>query len=276
MIREIAGRHNDSIKLAQKLQKKKHRRDKGLFVCEGLDLLEAALKAGDIPVEVLVRADLLDRLPAEVLAEAEDDELDIGVCDAETLAHASALGGAADVVCVFEAVEWSLGDLAVGSGITVFVAGVGDPGNVGTIVRSAVAFGAVGVVCSPGTADPYGPKALRAGMGAQFLTRVVVEVTPLDIAAKVEAEGRRGSPMPEIVVADPHAKTMVHDLSVSGAAVVVLGAERGDLPEFSTPTRHVAIAQAAFDSLNVAMAGTILLYELTRGRLGKADRGLLA
>lgn len=276
MIREIAGRHNDSIKLAQKLQKKKHRRDKGLFVCEGLDLLEAALNAGEIPVEVLVRADLLDRLPAEVLAEAEDDELDIGVCDAETLAYASALGGAADVVCVFEAVEWSLGDLALGSGITAFLAGVGDPGNVGTIVRSAVAFGAVGVVCSPGTADPYGPKALRAGMGAQFLTRVVVEVTPADIAAKVEAEGRRGSPVPAIVIADPSAEVMVHDLCVSGPAVVVLGAERGQLPEFATPTTRVAIPQAAFDSLNVAMAGTILLYELTRGRLGKADRGLLA
>lgn len=276
MIREIAGRHNDSIKLAQKLQKKKHRRDKGLFVCEGLDLLEAALKAGELPVEVLVRADLLGRLPAQVLAEAEDDELDIGVCDAETLAHASSLGGAADVVCVFEAVEWSLADLDMGRGITVFLAGVGDPGNVGTIVRSAVAFGAVGMVCSPGTADPYGPKALRAGMGAQFLARVVVEVTPADIAAKVEAEGRRGSPMPEVVIADPRADTMVHDLSVSRPAVVVLGAERGDLPEFSVPTRRVAIPQAAFDSLNVAMAGTILLYELTRARLGTADSGLLA
>jgi TrmH family RNA methyltransferase len=276
LIREIAGRHNDSIKLAQKLQKKKHRRERGLFVCEGFDLLEAALRAGELPVEVLVRADLLDRLPAEVVSEAEDDEIDIGVCDEEVLAYASALGGAADVVCMFETVEWSLGDLAIGSGITVYAAGVGDPGNVGTIVRSAVAFGAVGVVCSPGTADPYGPKALRAGMGAQFLTRVVVEVTPGDMAAKVEAEGRRGSPVPEIVVADLHGDVVVEDLSVPGPSVLVLGAERGSLPEFSTPTRRVVIPQAGFDSLNVAMAGTILLYELTRGRLGKAGAGLLA
>ncbi len=276
MIREIAGRHNDSIKLAQKLQKKRHRRDKGLFVCEGFDLLEAALRAGELPVEVLVRADLLDRLPAEVLREAEEDELDIGVCDQEVLASASALGGAADVVCVFEAVEWSLGDLALGNGITVFIAGVGDPGNVGTIVRSAVAFGAVGVVCSPGTADPYSPKALRAGMGAQFLTRVVVDVTPGDMAAKVEAEGRRGSVMPEMVVADLQGDVRAQDLSVPGPLVLVLGAERGDLPEFAVPTKRVVIPQAGFDSLNVAMAGTILLYELTRGRLGKGVGGLLA
>jgi len=281
LIREIAGRHNDSIKLAQKLQKKRHRRDRALFVCEGFDLLLAAVRAGELPVEVLVRKDLLDRLPAELLSEAEEDELDIGVCEEEVMAQASALGGAADVVCVFEAVEWSLGDLAIDAGVTVYVAGVGDPGNVGTIVRSAVAFGAVGVICSPGTADPYGPKALRAGMGAQFLTRVVVEVTPGDIAAKLEAEGRRGGLVPQVVVADLQGDVEARDLSMEGPAILVLGAERGGLPEFSTPTRRVVIPQAGFDSLNVAMAGTILLYELTQerltgGRLGKAGEGLLA
>jgi len=276
MIREISGRQNDSIKLAHKLQKKKHRRDKGLFVCEGLDLLEAAVEAGDLPVEILVREDLLDRLPAEVLEEAEEDELDIGVCSAEVLAHASSLGGAADVVALFDMVEWSLGDVALGDGISVYVAGVGDPGNVGTLVRSAVAFGAVGVICSPGTADPFGPKALRAGMGAQFLIRIVLEVTPVDMAAKVGAEERRGAQTPVFVMADPDGEVEAAGLEVEGPAVLVLGAERGSLPEVGPGVRRVVIRQAAFDSLNVAMAGTVLLYELTRGRLGKGREGLLA
>lgn len=276
MIREITGRQNDSVKLAQKLQRKNFRRDRGLFVAEGMDLLEAALRAEELPVEVLVRADLLERLPAELLDEARDDELDIGVCGAEVLAHASALGGASDVVAIFEASEWALGDVAVGAGVTVYLSGVGDPGNVGTIVRSAVAFGAVGVVCSPRTADPFGPKALRAGMGAQFLIRVVTEVTPEDLSAKLEAERRRGSVVPEIVVADTGGGERAGELDVTGPAVLVLGAERGGLPRFHTPVRSVVIPQAGFDSLNVAMAGTILLYELTRGRLGKASGGLLA
>ncbi|MHB8870800.1 MAG: TrmH family RNA methyltransferase [Thermoleophilia bacterium] len=276
MIREISGRQNDSIKLAHKLQKKKHRRDKGLFVCEGLDLLEAAVEAGELPVEILVREDLLNRLPAEVLVEAEEDELDIGVCSAEVLAHASSLGGAADVVAMFDTVEWSLGDVALGDGISVYVAGVGDPGNVGTLVRSAVAFGAVGVICSPGTADPFGPKALRAGMGAQFLIRIVLEVTPADMAAKVGAEERRGTQTPVFVMADPDGDEEAAGLVVEGPAVVVLGAERGSLPEVGPVVRRVVIRQAAFDSLNVAMAGTVLLYELTRSHLGKGREGLLA
>jgi tRNA G18 (ribose-2'-O)-methylase SpoU len=113
-------------------------------------------------------------------------------------------------------------------------------------------------------------------MGAQFLTRVVVDVTPGDMAAKVEAGGRRGSVMPEMVVADLQGDVRAEDLSVPGPLVLVLGAERGDLPEFAVPTKRVVIPQAGFDSLNVAMAGTILLYELTRGRLGKGVGGLLA
>ncbi len=276
MIRTIAGRHNESVKLAQKLQKKKHRRDKGLFVCEGLDLLEAAIQAGESPVEVLVRDDLLERLPSELLEEAEEDELDIGVCAPDVLEHASGLGGAADVVALFELIEWSLADLPLEAGVSVYLSGVGDPGNVGTIIRSAVAFGAVGVVCSPGTADPFGPKALRAGMGAQFFTRVMVEVSPADLVAKIEADERRGVAWPTIVCADPAAEMSSSDLGVDGPVVLVMGAEREGPAEIPGPVLRVAIPQAGFDSLNVAMAATVLLYELSRSRLGKPRGGLLA
>jgi TrmH family RNA methyltransferase len=276
VIRTITGTHNDSIKLAKKLQRKNFRRDRGLFVCEGMDLLSAAVDVGEYPVEVLVREDLLGRLPAELVSEAREDELDIGVCAAEVLAHASSLGGAADVIALFETIEWSLGDVAMDSGVTVYLAGVGDPGNVGTIVRSAVAFGAVGLVCGPGTADPFGPKALRAGMGAQFLTRIVVDVDTDDLAAKLEAEKRRGSSTPEVILADPAGDVDAGECAVSGPALLVLGAEREGLPQLPTPARRVRVGQAGFDSLNVAMAGTILLYELTRARLGKARGGLLA
>ena len=276
MIRTIAGRHNESVKLAQKLQKKKHRRDKGLFVCEGLDLLEAAIQAGESPVEVLVRDDLLDRLPPELLEEAEEDELDIGVCSAEVLEHASGLGGAADVVALFELIEWSLADLPLEAGVCVYLSGVGDPGNVGTIIRSAVAFGAVGVVCSPGTADPFGPKALRAGMGAQFFTRVMVEVSPSDLVAKIEADERRGVVRPTVVCADPAAEMSSSGLAVDGPVVLVMGAEREGPAEIPGPVLRVAIPQVGLDSLNVAMAATVLLYELSRPERGKPRGGLLA
>ncbi|MCZ7662089.1 MAG: RNA methyltransferase [Thermoleophilia bacterium] len=277
MIKTIESAHNDTVKLAHKLQKKKTRRERGLFVAEGFDLLEAAVRVEEYPLLLLVREDVVGRIPAELRQAAQEDELDIGVCSEEVLARASGLGGAADVVAVHELVEWSLGDLAVDEGIVVYLHGVGDPGNVGTIVRGVVAFGAAGVACSPGTADPYGPKALRAGMGAQFLTRVVVDVSAEDMAAKLRAGSSRGEAVPTVIVADPRGEETASSLAlVRGGVVLVLGSERGGLPDLGAGARRVAIAQARFDSLNVAMAATVLLYELSRGRLGKGAGALLA
>ncbi len=115
MIRDIAGRQNHSVKLARKLQKKKYRRERGLLVGEGMDLLLAAL-AGRCrhPRDVLVRRELVQELPSALReraaasvgaadiassdAETSSTHLNIGVCDQETLDYASSLGGAADVI----------------------------------------------------------------------------------------------------------------------------------------------------------------------------------
>lgn len=286
MIRNIAGRHNNTIKLAAKLQTKKHRRERGLFVSEGLDLLEAALTAGEFPVEVLVREDLLGRLPVQVQAEADGEDLHIGVCSAETLAYASSLGGSADVVSIFESDEWALADLDLAGRTNVYLFGLGDPGNVGTLVRSAVAFGVTGLVCSPGTADPFSPKALRAGMGAQFHARIVTDVSAADVVSKLSADRGRGEEPVVIVLADPRgdvqAAGMVDAIAPIAPAgdwrslpgvLLVLGSERGRLPDLCGTVKRVSIPQSGLESLNVAMAGTILLYELTHERRGHASPG---
>lgn len=284
MIRTIAGHQNQSVKLARKLQKKKYRREQGLYLVEGMDLIDLAARVEEEPVELLVRDDLVERLPDRFQALAREDELDIGVCDAETLQQASGLGGAADVIGLFEQPAWSLGDVDL-SGTTVFLFGVGDPGNVGAIVRSAVAFGAAGLVASPGTADPYGPKAVRAAMGAQFLLRIVTEVAAEDLLAKLQADAARGRPLPALIAADPAGEMDARELpglvGKEHGIVVAMGSERGDLPALGEGMRRVAIRQVSFDSLNVSMAATILLYELAAAGKspaapGEPPAGLLA
>ena len=267
MIRDIAGRQNHSVKLARKLQKKKHRRERGLLVGEGMDLLQAAWQAGADLRDVLVRHDLVSELPVELLERARSqpvgaEGLDIGVCDVETLEYASSLGGAADVIFICVEPGRSLSGVPVGEGLTFFLEGVGDPGNVGTIVRSMHAFGGRGVICSPGTADPFGPKAMRAGMGAQFLLPVVVEVTPEDLRARLGVLPARGEAVPRVWIADPHEGEDVRVLEKGKAALVVLGAERSGPGSGWPGAGRVTIRQRRFDSLNVAMAGTILAYEL--------------
>ena len=132
MIREIAGRQNHSVKLARKLQKKKHRRERGLFVAEGLDLLRIAVEAGADVREVLVRADFSASCRGALVERAEAGAIEIGICTEELWPCASSLGGAADVVFMCAEPGMGLADLDLGGGIIALPQEVGDPGNVGT------------------------------------------------------------------------------------------------------------------------------------------------
>jgi TrmH family RNA methyltransferase len=206
-------------------------------------------------------------------ASAGEHTPDIGICDQETLDYASSLGGSSDVIFIAAQPVHHLGDVNLGDGLLFFLDSVGDPGNVGTLVRTAVAFGLGGVICSPGTADPYGPKALRGGMGAQFSLPVVTEVEAGDLQARIAGLAGRGEVTPRLLVADPRGGVDVREVPATGGLVLVLGSERsGPVAEWEEAER-VTIPQRRFDSLNVAMAGTILAYELSRARLASAAHG---
>jgi TrmH family RNA methyltransferase len=132
---------------------------------------------------------------------------------------------------------------------------VADPGNVGTLVRSADALGPAFVALSPGSADPTGPKALRASMGALFR----VPLVPYD-----DAPGQR-------VALVAHGGDPLSGVDLCGATTFVLGGEREGLPQEVLATcdgvATIPLTEEA-ESLNVATAGAIALYELSRRRGG--------
>jgi TrmH family RNA methyltransferase len=138
----ITSKDNDKLKLIRKLADRKHREREGLFVAEGEDLVAAAAAAG---VE-----------PAFVLRAGEDVEPAL-------LDAVSALGSGTRVIGVYPR-AWAPDDAVA----RVYLHGVGDPGNVGTIVRTAHALLGAPVALGPGCADPFGPKAVRASMGSVF------------------------------------------------------------------------------------------------------------
>ena len=212
------------MKLVRKLRDRRWRDKLGLFVVEGEDLVEAATAAGIDPA---------DRLSADV---------DVS---AELLAEASTLAHPPRVVAVFRRDDLPAGRRSV----TLALWHVADPGNVGTLLRSADAFGA-GIALSSGSADPTSPKALRASMGAVFRVPLVGFDDPT--GRRIALVPRCGTPLPE--------------LQLSGEAVLVLGAEREGLPDavLAACDARATIPQAGGESLNVAMAGTVALYELAR------------
>jgi len=208
----ITSADNDKLKTIRKLQQKSWRTKLGLFAAEGEDLQgpdpEFVLRAG-----VDVEPELLDAV--------------------------STLGSGTRVIGVYKQ-TWAApkGDLLV------YLHGVEDPGNVGTIIRSAHALADATVVLGPGTADPYSPKAVRASMGSIF-------ARPPARAALDELDGHK-------VALDVTAEQQLRDLDVAKRLVLVLGSERGDLPSGVEGVRIPVHA----DSLNVAMAATVALYEV--------------
>jgi TrmH family RNA methyltransferase len=216
----ITSADNEKLKTIRKLQQKRWRTKLGLFSVEGEDLIhggaEFVLRSG-----VDVEPDLLDAV--------------------------STLGSGTRVIGVYKQ-RWSEPE----GELLVYLHGVEDPGNVGTIIRSAHALADATVVLGPGCADPYSPKAVRASMGSIF-------AKPPARAALAALGGQK-------VALDVTAERGLRDLDVTGPVVLVMGSERGDLPAGVEGVRIPVHA----DSLNVAMAATVALYE-TALRMARDD-----
>ena len=222
----ITSPTNPTLKLVRKLLSQRRKRDElGLFAVEGEDLVAAARAAGVEPIELLVAGETVE---------------------AELLAGLSTLPHPARVIAVFRTADLPRESRET----TLALWRVGDPGNVGTLLRAADAFGA-GVGLSAGSADPLGPKALRASAGAIFRVPLV---------AFDDAPGRR-------VALVAHGGTPLHELDLDGPVTFVLGAEREGLPE-DVVAASDALATIELpgdaESLNVAIAGAIALYERVR------------
>lgn len=222
----ITSHHNPLLKDIRRLSS---RRERGRFLAEGEDLLAAASEAGWNPVHLL-------RAGVEVSEDA--------------LAKVSTLASGTRALGVFEErwLEKPVGPLCVA------LWGIKDPGNVGTVLRAAHAFGASCVALGPETADPYNAKAVRASMGAIFVVPVarVASVDALP-GETVALDARRGAPLRG-------------DGRDAGKAItIVVGAERAGLSQevldACDRAAHIPIAN---ESLNAAMAATLALYELSR------------
>lgn len=225
----ITSPHNEKLKLIRRLGRRRSREREGLFVGEGEDLLAAARAAGQEPMELLTAA-------GEALGGTE--------VEPALLARFSQLGSGTRAIGVWRE-RWAAAPVPP----CTYLHGVSDPGNVGTVIRTAHALVGGSVVIGPGSADPYGPHAVRASMGAVFaqpLLRGDVERTPEPRAALVA----HGGEPPE---------------ALDGAATVCLGAERDGLPSEVLERCHVRVTiplREQAESLNVAAAAAIALQRI--------------
>ena len=251
---QITSRSNPLVARFRRLANdRKLRRAEGVLVCEGPKMLSEAIQWGFPPRAALVTEDFDFDFPAETRAVR---------VPADLLRSAAPTQTPQKVLFLAPRPDAALPDTLTGKRYLV-LDGVQDPGNAGTLWRTADAFGAGGMILLPGCADPWSPKTVRATMGACF--RLPVWETDLD--ALLPVLGRSGLPLYAAALRDDTLD--LRDLDADRAAVVIgsegRGVSRGVL-DACDATVKIPMTDRC-ESLNAAAAGAVLLWELARGSL---------
>ncbi len=268
----VLSRQNALVKLTASLTERKFREREGLFRFDGKKLFVEALDA-DLPLfAVLFKESSAERLCAAALGR----DLPAGcrgvILPDELFDRISEERSPEGVICVSRCLDGLHKTVSVNNGCdlenilakghTLFLESVRDPGNLGTVIRSAAAFGVAQVVLSADCADLYHPRAIRAAMGTLFHTRVIVTE---DAVAAIEVLKRRGCVYAAALDAGA---ARLGELSFGEQDTVVVGNEGHGLSEavLAACSGKVFIPMTkGVESLNAGVAASVLLWELYRG-----------
>jgi RNA methyltransferase, TrmH family len=252
----LAGAHAERVVRVRDLQTAKGRKEHGRFAFEGPTLLDEALRSGVAVEELYVSEGVLADNPT--VRDLDARGTPVYVVDDRTARKISDLETPTGLVAVTRQQPRSLAELLQGR-LTLVLADLNDPGNVGTLLRSAEAFGASGVVLGSLGVDPYHPKVVRGAMGSIFRLPLAV-ASAGEFAAAAAAAGCT-------VIGLAAERPSLSSLMLSGSNALVVGHERRGLGAWGT--RDIILAgipmRGPVDSLNAAVAGSIGLFVLAEG-----------
>jgi TrmH family RNA methyltransferase len=261
MLSVINSAQNQYLKLYRNLKKRDVRDELNLLPLEGVKLVSDALSRGIIPKLILVREDVeMGKFPF-LLPHLGNASI---IRVAEKLFDRTAFTDSPQgIIAIAEKPSYILTDLFVGTApLLLVVDAVQDPGNLGTMLRSAVAAGAAGAVLLPGTVDSANPKTLRSAMGAHFAIPVV-EATTAELLNELRL---RQIPF---VAAAATATTAYDGFDWSVPAAVVIGNEGAGVSRVVAEAADAWVSiplAAAVESLNAAIAMSVIFFEAARQR----------
>jgi len=265
-LRRIEGRHNTLAKEVRQAFARAERTEDGCCAVDGVRIVEEAIRSGLRFKAVLFKEsaeNLAERLLPQIGAHVETlllpDKLFDSIVPSETPQGVAAL---------VRLKEFSVDDVLerLQVGPVIVLVGLQDPGNLGTILRSAEAFGSAGVVLGEGTVSPFNSKVIRASAGSIFRLPVVVAKSAGgvdEISGKLRNAGVR------LIATSSHKGTPIDQANLTGPAAVFIGSEGSGLPRnlMGQVDELVAVPHTPqVESLNAGVAGSIVLYEAARQR----------
>lgn len=242
---------------------KQGRTKSGLIAIEGEHLLKEALRSGLTVQTIFVRRGMERRLEAILSGQVPSEGTEVLLLESDLFRSASATENPQGLAALLKPPEFSLSAAFEGTPLLLVAAGIQNPGNLGTLVRSAEAFGATGVLLLPGTVSLWNAKTLRASSGSAFR----LPSFAISEEEAIELLRRHGV---RLFAATPHGGS--HSPDLAQPAAILLGNEGAGLPEhwLLRADQTVTIpCPGAVESLNAAVAGSVLLYEAARQRLQK-------
>jgi RNA methyltransferase, TrmH family len=255
----LLGAHSNRLQTVRSLQTAKGRHESGRFAFEGSTLLAEAVAAGTRVLETYATQDAYDA--CAVVRELDASGVPTFIVQARSAAKISDLQSPPGIVAIAEARFAPLAEILATDGAALVLADLNDPGNAGTLMRSALAFGATGIVAGRHGADPYHPKVVRAAMGAAFRLRIAL-ADPGTLASTAVSAGCT-------VVGLAADGDPLERFAWPKRCALVVGQERHGLGRWGEAcSRRLAIPMPGdAESLNAAVAGSIALYEATKHNL---------
>lgn len=253
----ITSRQNPKIKQIRKLNSgAKFRAQAGAFAVEGLRLLEEAQGTGIKPDWVIYTEDL-DRRGERLLDNYRTQQVPCEPVTPEVLAAASDTKTPQGVLGVFPLISLPF---PTSLSLLVILDSLGDPGNLGTLMRTSLAAGVDGLLLSPGSVDPFAPKVVRSAMGAHFKLPIRTASWP-----EITALAREMT----LLLADMENGPSLWETDLTGPVGIILGSEAhgpGDeARKLANQPIHIPMS-SRIESLNAAAAGAVLLFEVNRQR----------
>ncbi|WP_408955834.1 TrmH family RNA methyltransferase [Natroniella sp. ANB-PHB2] len=263
---EISSFTNNKVKYLRSLYQKKYRRKEDKFVLEGVKIIEEALEE-QVRLEAIFYSDYLsrNRRGRRLLDRLEESQIELVKLTDDLLQQIADTVSPQGVLAIANKVNYETQILSGSDRLILIVDRVQDPGNLGTIIRTADAAGVDGIIMTKGTVSLYNQKTIRATMGSLFRVPILKE-NDLDELLKCLKEEQIS-----LVVADVDGEDYHFEVDYNQAIAIIVGNEgvgpREELLVGADKKIKIPLTGGA-ESLNVAMATGIIIYEAVRQRLG--------
>ena len=260
---EIHSKDNKTVKLAASLAEKKHRDALGAYLIEGPNLVREALQQGVKIQFIFTGAGALSQQQEieEILRLAEFSDSAVCVLSEDCFAKIATSSTPQPIMAVAEKRTWQIRDVFSPGGNVLVLDRIQDPGNLGTLLRTAEATGFSGALLIKGGADPYGPKAVRAGAGCVFRFPLLLCSSPADALALLTEQRKT------VWTADMEGTPCFEADLAQNVAVVIGNEGNGADALFKENNGRVTVPMAGkTESLNAGIAAAILMYESMRQR----------